>query len=155
MTAVINRQVSSGVDKLGDTYTVWFTSSIKDVDPLFIMFLRQYADLVEAGHAPMGGNLPVFATTPTLYIKYGNDIAASITYRIDGNSGWIIFTNVDDRYQRRGLYNQLHRSYETAITRAGCTHSGSLLHVDNTRIRSISEVNGYKPEFVRMVKKLG
>jgi len=154
MTAVINRQVSSGTDKLGDTYTVWFTSSIKDVDNLFIMFLRQYADLVEAGHAPMGSNLPIFAATPTIYIKYGDEIAASITYRIDGNSAWIIFTNVDDKYQRRGLYNQLHKSYENAVIRVGCTHSGSLLHVNNTRIRTIAEVNGYTPEFVRMTKKL-
>lgn len=154
MTAVINKQVSTGVDKLGDTYSVWFTSSIKEVSDLFIAFLRQYADLVEAGHAPTGSNVPLGAVAPTIYIKYGNTIAASLTYRIDGNQAWIIFTNVDDRYQNRGLYKQLHKSYEASVKLAGCTHSGSLLHVNNTRIRAISEVNGYTPEFVRMTKKL-
>lgn len=154
MTTIINEQVSIGVDRLGDTYSVWFTSSIKDVAGLFIAFLRQYADLIEAGHAPTGSNLPIGATTPAIYIKYGNTIAASLTYRVDGNLAWIIFTNVDDRYRRRGLYTQLHKTFETNAVRVGCNRAGSLLHVNNKRIRAISEVNGYTPEFVRMTKKL-
>ena len=151
-TTIINQQSLTGIDKLGDTYTVWYNNSIKDVPELYSTVLRQYADLIDSGHAPLGSAAP-FANNPTIYIKYGNVIAASITYRIDTDLAWILFTNVNDQYQGRGLYTKLHKSFEYSAQRSGCVRAGSLLHVDNARIRKISEINGYTTEFVRMTKK--
>jgi len=153
VTEITHFQIKTGTDKLGDTYTAWYTSSIKDVPTLYTTVLRQYADLLDAGHAPIGSTVP-FTNNPTIYIKYGDTIAASITFRFDSDLAWIVFTNVHNQYQGRGLYAQLHQFFEVSARRNKCTRAGSMLHVDNTRIRDIAKANGYVPEFVRMVKQL-
>ena len=154
MTDIINRHARSGIDKLGDTYEVWYTNSITSVPALHANVLRQFADLIDAGHAPSGSPVPFGSNSSSVYIKYGNTIAASLTYRIDGDLAWIIFTMINDQFQRRGLYTQLHQSFEFSALRNKCTRAGSMLHIDNTRIQEISRINGYEPEYTRMVKKL-
>jgi len=154
MTSVTNRATVQGIDKLGESYTIWYTSSIKDVPELYTTVLRQYANLIDAGHTPPGSLAPFAANNATIYIKYNDVIAASITYRIDNNLAWIIFTSVNEQYQGRGLYAILHKSFEFSAKRNGCVRAGSLLHVDNSRIIEIAKINGYTPEFVRMTKKL-
>lgn len=150
---IINRHIGGGVDKLGETYTVHYTSSVKDT--FLPAVLREYADLLDSGHAPENTFIGILTQpTPAVYIKYGDEIAANTIFKVDGKHSWMFFTNVADKYQGRGLYRVLHKHYEPSARMLGAEYSSSLIHHTNERMLSVNRANGYEIEYHRTTKKL-
>lgn len=151
--AIINKHIGNGIDKIGEAYTVHYTSSVKDT--FLPVVLREFADLLDSGHTPENAFINILSQpTSAVYIKYGEEIAANTIFRVDGKHSWMFFTNVADKYQGRGLYRVLHKHYEPSARILGAEYSSSMIHHTNERMLSVNKANGYQIEYHRTTKKL-
>jgi len=146
--------IGTEVDKLGNEVTVYFCKGQEVTPEVTSFFLKHLADLIENGHAARN-YVPNLTNARIIYLKIDNEIAGHIIWEWQGNdTTYIIFTAIDDIYNKRGLYSMMHRYYEERIKKGGALFSKSQLHVSNNRIIDLSKHNGYEIEHFRMLKKL-
>lgn len=146
--------ISVEKDKLGSEVSVYFSKGEDITAAVNSFFLRHLADLIENGHATRT-YIPSLTNTRIVYLKINNEIAGHLIWEWQGNdTAYIVFTVIDKKYSKRGLYSILHRHYEDRIKKGGALFSKSQLHIDNDRIINISKQNGYEVEYYKMIKKI-
>lgn len=146
--------ISIEIDKLGSEVFVYFCKGEEITAEVNSFLLRHLADLIESGHAGRNYNLSL-SNTRIIYLKINNEIAGHIIWEWHGaDTSYIIFTVIDKKYEKRGLYSIMHRLYENRIKQGGAVFSKSQLHINNNRIINISKQNGYEVEYYKMIKKI-
>jgi len=117
-------------------------------------FLKQYAELIENGHAHpyctwSNSNRCVYATID-------NKVVGCIVYDYSKITRmiWIILSAVDDKFRKIGIYTQMHAELERQAKKLDAKKIASHVHVDNTVRQASCKKIGLKPEFIRMVKHL-
>lgn len=124
---------------------------------LNVFFLRQWADLVENGHAS-SNYIPSHSSGSTriLYATIDGEIVGHILFEFTtAKDSFIHFTVVDERFRRHGLYQLMHKFYDKVMRHSKISRSKSMLHADNTAIIEAAKKNGYSVEYYRMVKEYG
>ena len=146
--------ISVEIDKLGSEVSVYFSKG-EDITAEFTsFFLRQFANLIENGHATRN-YIPSLTNTRIIYLKIADEIAGHLIWEWPSNdTAYIVFTVIDKKYSKRGLYSIMHRHYEERIKKGGALFSKSQLHISNNRIINISKQNGYEVEYYKMIKKI-
>jgi hypothetical protein len=132
---------------------LYFCKGEEITKELNAFLLRHLSELVEDGHAPSNFSINLL-NKRIIYAKINNEIAGHILW--EWQPGWIayiIFTVIDKKYEKRGLYTIMHRVYENRIKEGGALCSKSQLHSENNRIIELSKENGYDIEYYRMIKK--
>jgi hypothetical protein len=146
--------IGTEIDKLGSKVAVYFCKGEDINTEVTSFFLTHLADLIESGHATRN-YMPNLTNARIIYLKINDEIAGHIIWEWQGNdTTYIIFTTIDNKYNKRGLYSIMHRYYEDRIKKGGALYSKSQLHINNSRIISISKQNGYEVEYYKMIKKL-
>jgi hypothetical protein len=114
-------------------------------------FLRQWAELIESGHAN-ASYFPNLTHTRILFTTIDDQITAHLVWSWINKTSFIDFTAVDKNYRRQGLYEILHTYYDQIMIRENATLSRSQLHINNEAIINGAKKAGYEVEYVRMVK---
>jgi hypothetical protein len=118
------------------------------------IFLREYADLIERGHArPF---TPHNDKSRVVFESKDDVISGGIVYNVNRVTkvGWIVFSFTVQEFLRTGVYTRLHRRLESILKEGGMTNIASHVHVSNTaRLESCRKV-GMSPVYYRMNKRL-
>lgn len=123
--------------------------------PIIPFFLKNYAALIENGHA-----LPLIMGTNNsraIYAEINGVIAGHIVYEIQtdvAKTAWITFSCIEDNFRQRGIYKLLHKHFEVAAKAAGSQKIASHVHVTNIARQASCQSVGMKPVFYRMEKEL-
>lgn len=141
-------------DKTGADVTIKWAQGIGS-SPVVPFFLKNYAALIENGHA-----LPYIMwsnKSKAVYAEIDGKVVGHIVYEIHedlSKTAWIVFSCVDNDYRQRGLYKLIHTSFESIVRKSGSTKIASSVHINNS-IRQISCTSvGMAPTFYRMEKQL-
>jgi ribosomal protein S18 acetylase RimI-like enzyme len=142
------------VDRNGEKVSLVYSNSIGG-GPVVPFFLKNYAELMENGHAHnfiMGTN-----KSKAIYAVIDGKVAGHIIFDILDDAiktAWIVFSCVDKDYRHRGLYTMMHEELENQAKKMGSSKIASHVHVNNnTRQASCISV-GMMPVFYRMEKEL-
>lgn len=141
-------------DKTGAPVALVYSNSIGG-GPVVPFFLKNYAELMENGHAHnfiMGTN-----KSKAIYAVIDDKVVGHIIFDILDDAiktCWIVFSCVDAGYRHRGLYTMMHTELENQAKKMGSGKIASHVHVtNNTRQASCISV-GMMPVFYRMEKEL-
>ena len=140
--------------KTNQTCTVKLANAIADT-PVVPFFLKNYAELIEAGQAPnvMNGS----NQSKAIYVEIADKVVAHIVFDVlkdSFNTVYIVLSCVDKNYRKQGIYNIMHKHFEAQAKKLGSTKIMSFVHVNN-KARLIScESIGMKSEFHRMEKRI-
>jgi predicted GNAT family acetyltransferase len=146
--------LGNAVDKRGNKLSVNYSETFGS-SPVVSFFLRNYADMIDDGHAHSlitGSN-----KSRVVYITHDDRVVASVVYDIQDDvykTAWIVFTCVDPEYRNRGLYKILNKYFEQVVTTNGCKKISSFVHVNNEKSFNARKAIGYVPVFYRMEKEL-
>ncbi len=122
--------------------------------PVYTFFIRQMADLIDAGHS--------FPKTTwsddncgAIYAEENGIIVGAIIYStayINKKCLWIELSCVKSECRNRGIYSILHNYFEMIAKKMNCDYIASHVHKNNTtRLKSAEKV-GMKPVFYHMMK---
>jgi len=147
MTEIIGKDT----DRQGSEVVLYFVK-YSDVDSkVSAFFLRQWASLIESGHAN-SNYVPNVAQSRIIYATMGEKIVGHLLWEWHNSVSYIVFTVVDPAFRRRGLYEILHKFYDQRMISGATTVSRSSLHVNNAAVIAAAEKNGYEVEFLKMRK---
>jgi GNAT superfamily N-acetyltransferase len=146
--------LSTEADKLGNEIQIMKTDTL-GMSPIYSFFLRQMADLIDAGFC-----FPVTTWDDNkcgaVYAIQDNKVLGHIVYehRPHNNMLWITLSAVDSSCRGRGIYTILHKHFEAVAREMGCWAISSHVHKDNLVRQASCESAGMKPIFYFMGKKL-
>jgi len=120
----------------------------------FPFFLKQYAALVERGHAHPHNSWT--NTSRCIYAMLDDKVIGCIVYDYSKVTKmiWVILLAVDESYRRKGVFSALHRELERTAKKLDAKKIANHVHVNNTVSRQANESVGLEVEFFRMVKHL-
>jgi hypothetical protein len=118
---------------------------------LTTFFLRQWADLIDTGHAN-ATYLPKLSNARILFTTIDDVITSHLVWTWNNKVSFIDFTAVDKNYRRQGLYKILHNYYDKIMIEQKAIASRSQLHIKNEAIIAGAKKAGYEVEYVKMVK---
>jgi len=149
-----DKKIASEFDKTGSPVTVFLASTIGE-SPVLPIFLREYANLIDAGYAQysMVGN----NRNKSVYAVMDNKIVAIMVYEIGEDitkTTWINFSFVDEKFRGRGIFKILHKCLEDCVKTAGSKKISSLIHIDNTTMLASAKSVGRLPVFYRTEKRI-
>lgn len=144
--------LSIEIDKLGNSVNVHFCQHENMPTKVTSFFLRQWAELLEQGHAD-SNYVPSLASCRVLYLTSNDEVIGIRIWTWYNNTTNIILTSIDKNYRRRGLFEILTKYYDDRVTKGSCLKSKTQIHVDNVNMIKAAEKTGYKLEFVKMVKE--
>jgi ribosomal protein S18 acetylase RimI-like enzyme len=142
----LNKKNQNVVVKLADTIAE---------TPVLPFFLKNYAELIEHGHAHSvmaGTNM-----SKAIYLEIDNKVVAHIVFDILKDvysTAWIVFSCVDKDYRNLGLYKIMHKYFEAHSKKIGATKIASFVHLNNKPRQASCESVGMKPVFYRMEKSI-
>lgn len=151
----MDKPIAMESDLTGQLVKVYHVNSI-GATPVVPFFMKNYAKLIEDGHANsfmMGTN-----KSKAVYVTINDEVAGHIVYDIQDDmlkTAWIIFSCVEEKFRKRGLYNIMHRHFEATVKKNGSLKIASHVHVTNIARQKSCESVGLKPIFYRMEKDLG
>ena len=137
-------------DKTGTEVLIHLANPIGGT-PVIPFFLKNYAQLIEDGHAHpiiMGTN-----KSKAIYATIDNKVVGHIVFDIQedvAKTAWIIFSCIDDNFRQRGLYKLIHKHFTVVAKTLGSTKIASHVHVTNKTRQASCESVGMKPVFYRM-----
>lgn len=141
-------------DRMGVDVAVHYTECI-GFSPALPFFLRNFAELIEAGHAhPLiaGSN-----RSKAVWACAGEQVIGVIVFDILDDTvktAWKNLSCVDAGWRGRGIFKILHSHFEAAAIRLGSKIVASNVHVDNLTHQTVVQTVGCVPSFIRMEKKL-
>lgn len=143
------------LDKNGSDVTVKYSAKLGGT-PAVSFFMRQYADMIDVGHA-----LPVLVATnaqhSVIWVEEQGQVIAASVYGFledDDRTTWVLFSGVAREARGRGLYRILHQLLEETARAAGSRKIASHIHVNNTTALHSNARLGKNPEFFKVEKKL-
>lgn len=142
-------------DKTDTEVTVHLLKIDEITKELNVFFLKQWADLVERGHAS-SNYIPEHSSGSTriLYATIDDQIVGHILFEFTtSKDSFIHFTVVDERFRRHGLYQLMHKFYDKVMRHSQVARSKSMLHINNTAIIEAAKKIGYSVEYYKMVKE--
>lgn len=142
-------------DKIGREVEIYRTTSLA-ISPIYTFFLREMADLIDAGHA-----WPFTSwkddDCEAIYAQINGKIVGHIVYskeKLDRKTLWITLSAVDKDYRDNGIYTLLHKHFENIAREMNCTFIASQVHKNNlVRLKSAQKV-GMSHAFYYMGKKI-
>ena len=140
--------------KQDQTCVVKLAQTIGDT-PVIPFFLKNYARLIELGHAPRIMNGSNYSKA--IYIEIDNKIVAHMVFEImkdTFNTAYIVLSCVDEIYQNQGIYKIMFKHFKSTVKKLGSTKIMSFVHVDNKDRLAIWQSVGMTPNFYRMEKKI-
>jgi ribosomal protein S18 acetylase RimI-like enzyme len=146
--------IGKEIDKTGAEVTVKLAPTIGN-SKIVPFFLKNYAKLIEDGLAH-----PIITfnnKNKAVYAEINGQVVGHIVYEVQedvAKTGWITFSCIDDNFRQRGIYNILHRHFETTVKQAGSKKIASHVHVTNMPRQASCASVGMKPVFYRMEKEL-
>lgn len=148
--------LATEIDKLGNKVEIYQATQLA-YSPAYTFFLKQYVELIEAGHA-----FPLTTWDDyrcgMVYAKDNTGILGVSAYDTDRpdfpDALYIILAAVDESAKFRGIYTMLCRHRENAGIKLGKHRMIALIHVNNQAIIAASAKTGWKPVFQLIGKKL-
>jgi len=147
------KSLGSRLDKTGTSIKIMSTSQI-GMSPLCSIYLRSYAELIEAGHAwpRMNGHNKVRA----IYATVDDEIVGFITYElmVELMMIHIVFSRTDPKFRNRGIYKLLFAELEKLARSLKYVKIYSETSVHNVGIIASHESVGMKTMFLKNEKDL-
>lgn len=134
--------------------------TIKQVDkitypPLYPFFLREQANLIEAGlsYPQTSWNDD---SCGAIFAEKDGKIIGHIVYDVSRQPGalWIILSAVEESSRRTGIYHLMHKHFESLAKEFGKWYIASHVHIKNAARLKSAEKEGMKPIFYFIAKKL-
>jgi hypothetical protein len=119
---------------------------------LTTFLLRGWAELIENGHCTPN-YVPPLADKRIIFCTIDGRIVSLLMWEWNNQSTFINFTIVDPAYRKNGLYQIMHRYYDSRVSSGGAVDSKSQLHISNTAIIQAAMKQGYEIEYYRMIKR--
>ena len=111
INGIETKRLGSSLDKTGATVNIMSTSQV-GMTPLAAIYLKSYAELIEAGHAwpRMNGHNKIRA----IYATVDDAIVGFITYELMTELMMIhiVFSRTDPKFRNRGIYKLLFAELE-------------------------------------------
>lgn len=129
--------------------TIHYDESLNYSDS-FVFFLREYAKLIELGHA----NPVTTWNTDTRVVwasMEGKPVGVmAFSFNKNTKAGWIYLSSVDPEYRRRGIYQAMHKRMREELKKLGAKKVESLVHVSNDGMVKAAATLGMEPQYYRM-----
>ena len=140
-------------DNTGAVVKILSTSQI-GMSPLCSIYLKSYAELIEAGHAyPRinGTN-----KTRAIYATINDEIVGFITYEfmVDWMMVHIVFSRVDPKFRSRGIYKMMFTKLEKMAKALKYIRIYSEVSASNASIIASHESVGMKTKFLKNEKDI-
>jgi len=140
-------------DNTGSVVKIYTTSQI-GMTPLASIYLKSYAELIEAGHA-----WPRFNgtnKTKAIYATVNDEIAGFITYEfvVDWMMVHIVFSRVDPEFRNRGIYKMMFAKLEALAKSSKYVKIYSEVNAHNAGIIASHESVGMKTTFLKNEKDI-
>lgn len=152
----VHTVVGKEVDAQGNELTIWFCDIIAQT-PALSPFLRNYAELIDQGHATA---YVAWGEVNKLHVVYATDSAKQFVggiafeYRHLSKEGWLTLSFTEKEFRGRRVNQVLHQYFEEIVRRRGGSRIASFVHKDNlSRLKSAQRVN-FEPQYYRMTKIL-
>jgi GNAT superfamily N-acetyltransferase len=118
-------------------------------------FYRGYSKLIDAGHA--NNFLTGLNTSKVIYADIHGQLAGFIIFDYQQDipkTTWIVYGGVEDTFQRRGIYQMLHKYLEKQARLHGSRQIHSFVHSENIAMLEVSKAIGKKPVFYKVEMNL-
>lgn len=152
----VHTVVGKEFDSQGNELTIWFCDIIAQT-PALAPFLRNYAELIDQGHATP---YVAWGEVNKLHVVYAINAQGQFVggiafeYRQLAREGWLTLSFTEKEFRGRRINQVLHQYFEEIIRLRGGIRIASFVHKDNTsRLKSAERVD-FKPQYYRMVKSV-
>jgi len=140
------------LDKFGNEIKIYFCSHENMPAKLTAFFAKQWAELLEAGHAT-SNYIPSINVCRVIYITSNDEIIGLRLWVWEQTNTRIILTAIDKNYRRRGLLKVIIKYYDNRMISNDCKQSVTYIHVNNNAMIEAATQSGYRVEFLKMIKR--
>lgn len=113
--------------------------------PIYSMFLRIYADTIDAGHSRP--TMPWHPRNPCVYAMLGDKPVGGMVYSIEHHVCYVILAFVDDAHRGMGIAGRLQEEVEARAKDAGCHEMTAMVHISNQPSCTAFYKAGFTPTY--------
>lgn len=148
--------LATEIDRLGRKIEIYHSTKL-EFSPAYAFFLKEYAKLIEKGHA-----FPVTVwndnTCGVVYACLNNTVIGASVYDTDNpmypNSLWIILTALDDSAKNKGIFSLIAKHRDQVCLNLGKRNLVAHVHDNNQIVLRIMKTSGWKSTFQVITKKV-
>lgn len=144
--------VAKDIDKKNNEVQIFYCEGKSCPADLTAYVLVNWAELVKAGHCN-STYVPDLTNKHMMVLKHNDKFVGVLMWMYVGMSAFIEFTVTNPDYRGHGLYKILHKYFDRRMIAQGIKMTRSQLHITNESIIKAAEKDGYKIEYLRMIKE--
>lgn len=138
-------------DKNGNDINIHFCKYEQMTSKLTAFFIRQWAELMEAGHCTEN-YVPKIDNCRIIYATSGDEIVGLRMWVWEYSTARIILSAVDKRFRKLGVFKMIVDYYDERMINGSCDKAVTTIHVGNARMLELAKNSGFKALMVKMVK---
>ncbi len=138
-------------DKNGNSVEVRFCRYENMPIKLTAFFVRQWADLLEAGHCTEN-YVPRINNSRIIYAVCNDKIVGLRMWVWEHLDVRIILSAVDQSFRNQGILKIIIKYFDDRVISAGCNKTFTTIHANNDKMLEIAKKSGFEQHMIKMIK---